>query len=159
MAEIISQSILDIIRSDHSRVMASLDELAARTPAVDVSNRFATVEKDLIGHMHAEEKIFYPRLERELRNSIETARSEHDQVRQMLRELKSMQMDDRWVARLESMRLAIKEHVVKEEGPLFDAAARMFSTAELFDLGRRFEEAKPKGLLGDIGTKIAEVLG
>jgi hypothetical protein len=77
----------------------------------------------------------------------------------MLRELERMQIDDRWVARLESMRLAIKEHVVKEEGPLFDAAVRMFSTDELYDLGRRFEEAKPKGLLGDISTKIAEVLG
>jgi hypothetical protein len=48
---------------------------------------------------------------------------------------------------------------VKEEGPLFDAAARMFPADELFDLGRRFEGAKPKGLLGDISTKNAEVIG
>jgi hemerythrin-like domain-containing protein len=139
--------------------MASLDELIAAPLAADGSNRMATVEKDLIGHMHAEEKIWYPRLERELRNLIATARAEHDQVRQMFRDLKGLRMDDRWIARIGSVRLAIKGHIVKEEGPLFDAAARMFTAAELLDLGRRFEEARPKGLIGDIGTRIAEVPG
>lgn len=159
MAETVTQSILDIIGTDHARLVVSLEELAARPPPADVSNRFASIERDLAGHMYAEEKIFYPRLERELRNSIATFRAEHDQVRQMLRELKGMRVDDRWFARLESMGLAIRDHVAKEEGPIFEAAARMFSTDELLDLGHRFVEAKPKGLLGDIGTTIAESFG
>jgi iron-sulfur cluster repair protein YtfE (RIC family) len=75
-----AQDILEMIKSDHEKTMSDLKRIMSRAGEVTKSKRneeFDRMHLELNGHMTAEEKIFYPALESEIREQISHAREEH----------------------------------------------------------------------------------
>ncbi|HWQ19320.1 MAG TPA: PRC-barrel domain-containing protein [Methanotrichaceae archaeon] len=137
--------VLDLIKMDHQKVLEAFNELekTAQTDVHTRNDKFSALKKDTVGHMEAEENVFYPALKNVIPDLVSRSYDEHSKARSALNDLEGMSKnDDRWLARLISARDLIVSHMQLEEGPVFDAARKAFNASELQNLASRFQEAK-----------------
>ena len=147
----LTPSITTMIRMDHTHVMALSHRYKADTSPdrkrALVSNACLALEV----HAQLEEEIFYPALRSVLSGdeTLDKSESEHERMRQLIRELRgsgngdTSPDDDKF---MELMRIVI-HHVADEETRLLPAAERLLSD-RLGQLGiemtrRRIELLKP----------------
>jgi len=73
----------------HQKTNEQLMELEKRIQGRPTSQHpvFPTMKKEVLGHMAAEERLLYPLLEREMRDKVQEAIKEHNEVRQHLEHL------------------------------------------------------------------------
>jgi hemerythrin-like domain-containing protein len=138
-----SETIVDHIKKDHQKTNEQLMELEKRVMGRKTSDDpvFAPMKKELLGHMAAEEKVLYPLLEKEMREKMQDAVREHDEVRTHLEHLSSGDMaDDEWARHLQMMKQGIQHHVQEEEGEILPAARRILGEEKLRELGSKFKE-------------------
>lgn len=139
-------SVVDIIKQDHQKTNENLMELEKRVQGRPTSQHpiFPTMKRELLGHMAAEEKLVYPLLETEMRQKIQEAIREHNEVRQHLQHLTAGNMpEDEWARRLQTMKQGIQHHVQVEESEVLPAAQRIVGDQRLRELGpvfKRMEE-------------------
>ena len=134
--------ILDIIRRDHEKVLGIIEDLdKSRAVARERERPFAELKKEITQHMDAEEKVFYPALERNERDDILEAIEEHNVTRTVSDEMDNTPVDsDRWKAKLKVLKELTEHHI--EEDKIFKEAGKDLSKDQLEDMGKRFEEAK-----------------
>ncbi len=138
-------NILDLIKSDHRRTLTSLGDLEATTTETPSTRNttWASAERDLLAHMQCEEDVFYPALVRIIEDEILEAVEEHNQIRTAAGDLDLTSPDDkRWMAKLKVIKENVKHHTEEEEGKIFDMANKAFSTEDLEDMAKRFQNAK-----------------
>jgi len=139
------ETIIDHIKMDHQKTMEHIAELEKRVQGRPSSDNpvFAPMKRELLGHMAAEEKLLYPVLEKEMKQQIQDAIKEHDEVRQHLEHLTAGSMpEDEWARHLQMMKQGIQHHVQEEEGNLLPAARRMLGEEKIRELGPEFERAE-----------------
>lgn len=146
---------LMLLARDHRLV----DGLFERLMALPLGQResreglFAQLLYELDAHASAEEKLFYPRLERDPGNKtlIAEAIAEHQSVKQLLAELSSSEFADLsqgsktgevWRGKLKALQDQVKHHVREEETQIFPRARQLMNEAELKALMVRIQEAK-----------------
>jgi hemerythrin superfamily protein len=128
------QSVVDVIKMDHQKVMEHIMELEKRVQGRPTSQHpvFPTLKKMLLGHMAAEEKLVYPLLEQEMRQKVQESIKEHNEVRQYLDRLTAGSMpEDEWARNLQMMK--------EEESQVLPAAQRIAGDQRLRDLGPEFK--------------------
>jgi hemerythrin superfamily protein len=134
----VAPSITDMIRADHSRVLATFHRYKADTAPATKQALVATICLALEVHAQAEEEIFYPAM-----SSVDSALvgkliPEHDKMRNLIGAVRGMdaaapQYDS---TVMELMREVI-HHVADEETVLLAEAERVLGE-RLSDLGARF---------------------
>jgi hemerythrin superfamily protein len=138
------QSVVDIIKMDHQKVNEHLMELEKRVQGRPSSQNpvFPTMKKMLLGHMAAEEKLVYPLLEQEMRQQVQDAIKEHNEVRQLLEKLSSGgdMPEDEWARHLQMMKQGIQHHVQEEESQMLPAAQQMLDANKLMQIGTQFKQ-------------------
>lgn len=137
------ESIVDHIKKDHQKTNEQIMELEKRVQGRQISENpvFAPMKKELLGHMAAEEKLLYPLLEKEMKQQVQDAIKEHDEVRKYLERLTSGRMpEDEWARHLQMMKQGIQHHVQEEEGTILPAAQRMLGDEKIRELGPQFEQ-------------------
>ncbi|WP_292492165.1 hemerythrin domain-containing protein [Methanoculleus sp. 10] len=143
------QNILDLLRREHAKVLAGLDELQ-RKGISDRAEKFNRMKNDLLPHMAGEERVFYPELDaRGLHDVTAVSRGEHKAVRALVDRLNGIPManEAEWVRAVPELREAMKNHIDREEKTVFPEARRTMDDAHLLYIGGRFEEAKGKAHL------------
>lgn len=138
-------SVVDIIKQDHQKTNENLMELEKRVQGRPTSQHpiFPTMKRELLGHMAAEEKLVYPLLETEMRQKIQEAIREHNEVRQHLQHLTAGNMpEDEWARHLQAMKQGIQHHVQVEESEVLPAAQRIVGDQRLRELGPVFKRMK-----------------
>ena len=143
------QNILDLLRREHAKVLAGLDELQ-RKGISDRADKFNRMKNELLPHMAGEERVFYPELEaRGLSDLMAVFRGEHKAVRAIVDRLNGIPMadEDDWVRVVPELREAMRNHIEREEKMVFSEARRTMDDALLLHIGGRFEEAKGKAHL------------
>ena len=113
-------------------------------------SRQATVGKmieALSKHAAIEEQVLYPavrdRVEGEQDDLVLEALEEHHLVKLTLRELESMpSTDERYKAKVTVLTESVRHHVEEEEKELFPDVRKLFSRAELVELGAQLRAAK-----------------
>ena len=161
LAQRLSPSATDLLRADHTRVVAVFHRYAAH-----LSPR---VKRGLVGsaclmlEMHAqiEEEIFYPQMRTASPALVEKSLPEHDEMRRLIAALRGMDAAapdyDETFFRLMH---AVLHHVADEESQLFPDAERLFPE-ELPRLGaemarRRLELGAPR--MGEMARSAARAL-
>lgn len=170
----LSPSITDMIRFDHSHVLVTFHQYTS-TARNKVKKALADTICDALEiHMTLEEEIFYPvmrRLDPE-EPMIIKAEPEHDEMRRLIRELRSCDAsDDRHDSVLHELMRDQMHHVADEETVLLPQAERSLTADRLNELGsamtrRRIELLKPKAgklakntAVGFSGSTTAIVVG
>ena len=142
------ESIVDHIKKDHQKTNEQLMELEKRVQGRPSSANpvFAPMKKELLGHMMAEEKLLYPLLEQEMKQQIQDAIKEHNEVREHLEHLTAGNMpEDEWARHLQMMKQGIQHHVQEEESKILPAAQRVLGDEKLRELGPQFEQMEKQG--------------
>jgi hemerythrin superfamily protein len=138
-----------LIRKDHKRV-EGLFKKFTRAKNSDARKRIAhQALEELEVHTKLEEEIFYPAVRRELHEEemLDEAQIDHDQAKQLIRELMTMNGEDHaFDEKFSELVECIQNHVEEEEGELLPAVED--SPMDLGECGDRMSERKQELLEG-----------
>ena len=161
-------SATQLIRRDHKKVEGLFDKFeqtktdGAKKRIVDQAIR------ELEIHAKLEEEIFYPAVRKQIgeEDLLDEAKQEHQQAKEMMRELKKIsdkggELDEKFSELMES----VKHHVEEEENELLPKVEQ--SEMDLADLGDQIlerkeelqEEMQPSGAKSKTGRKSAKSSG
>lgn len=139
--------IYEALSKDHRHFESLLDRLVTASKAGD--EQWKTIldqlRKDVIAHAHAEEAVFYNALRETDASKTLVAHSygEHAMAEGEIRTLGVAKMlDANWTALAEKVSKDLRHHIEEEESRVFDAARKVFDTAEAKQLGAAFERMK-----------------
>lgn len=159
--------IYDVLKKDHQKVLALLDQLIASESAGPEAwgNLVQQIRDELIPHARAEEAILYNSM-RDLdqaKDVVAHAYGEHVEAETVLRSLQvSEAANVTWVAAARKLRDSLQHHIVEEETKVFAAAQRVFSNEEATVMADAFMQMKPKvreqSFLGNTFDMIVNML-
>lgn len=139
-------NIFDLLKQDHKDVK-KLFKKAVDSERFD-SDSYNQIKKALKAHMAGEEKVFYPKLEKNSETRILTleAYEEHDLGKQIMNDIDmSDKNEEDWLfAKIKVLSEAIEMHVKDEENDLFKKAKNVLSHDDEHEIGRLFEQEKMK---------------
>jgi len=136
-----------LLSNDHRAV----EELFGRLSSPRHVNREETIDRliqELSAHAEIEEEIVYPAIRRKVeggRRLANHAEQEHQQVKQMLKQLERMDPDSREAdALLNELHQDVQAHVAEEEAPdgLFAQLRESLDDESLQELGSQVSEAR-----------------
>jgi iron-sulfur cluster repair protein YtfE (RIC family) len=143
------ETIYDILKAEHRQV-ADLTQQAMRDSSKE---SFLKIKAKLDPHMMGEEKLFYPLLEQksELRELVNHAYEEHNEIRSVLSELESMDpSSSNWISKLKELDETVSHHVEEEENKVFPEAQRVMSedkaqqiAQQYLDFSKTFKQQHP----------------
>jgi hypothetical protein len=155
---------LTLLRNDHRRV----DRLFAEHKQAAGNARrqkavFDEIQRELDVHSQIEEQIFYPALEggglaAPVREQLEEARAEHEEVKALLALLAGLAPEDAgYAVAFTKLVGGVRGHVAEEEGAMFPVAREFLGLPRLEELGQ--EMADLKAQLGpEIGPAVASAM-
>lgn len=135
------------LQRDHEAVKHLFEQLSSTT-TVDIQtrqNHLKELRKSLIEHSEAEDEVFYSTLRQhaEARTLMQESEQDHQRIETLLNELDHMTVSDpQWRAKLQSLKVAVEQHVHQEEGPVFAKARTLLTETQARELGERFDRAK-----------------
>jgi len=142
---------LTLLEQDHQKVKKIMGELE-KTTERGVKTReelFTKLVKELTVHEKIEEQIFYPAVKdaaktKKLEEIVAESFEEHHFVNVVIAEIQKTPYDaEEWAAKFSVMMENIEHHAFEEEeGEMFPKVRKIFSKAELEDLGAQMEELK-----------------
>jgi hemerythrin superfamily protein len=144
-----SSSATRLLRADHDRVR----ELFRRYP--EEGEGGAARKREIVGdlireltvHTRIEEEIFYPavldRREKKPEKIVRESFEEHKIVETLLEEISGTgPADKQFDAKVTVLKEMVEHHAREEEDELFPEAERLFSSAELDQMGAQMEDRK-----------------
>ena len=151
----LSPTITNMIRMDHTHVLAAFHQYQADTPPRVKKGLADNICLALEVHAQLEEEIFYPAL-REVSpdDVLDKAKPEHDQMREHIRRLKALQPGEpAFDATLLELMRTVMHHVADEETDLLPKAERLLA-GQLSDMGARMTKRRLE-LLGPRSGELA----
>jgi len=139
------------IHEDHEELKQIIEKLE-NTSSRSARNReslFGKLKEELIPHMKAEERVFYPALaeEKSAREKALEALEEHHVAEMLFKELDKMPKgEERWKAKLMVFKEVVSHHIKEEESTVFEKARSVFDEDQLEMLHENFQKNK-KSLL------------
>lgn len=146
MARIQATDILSLIEADHRKVEDLFSEMEM-AEGKKAQTCFEQIYRELTLHAKAEELVFYPALREfeETEEYIEEAEEEHNSVKILLEEMKSLKLNhSEFQTKLVHLQESVTHHVEEEEEEVFAAVREAFDEQQLQDLGEEFQSAKTK---------------
>ena len=134
----VSPSVTDMIRADHTRVLATFHRYKSDTSAATKAALVASIALMLEVHAQAEEEIFYPAM-----GSVDTALvgkliPEHDKMRELIATLRGMESSSpEYDSNVMALMREVIHHVADEETVLLPQAERVLGE-RLGELGAKF---------------------
>jgi hemerythrin superfamily protein len=142
---------LTLLEQDHQKVKKLMGEIE-KTTERGVKTReelFTKLVQELMVHEKIEEQIFYPAVKeaaktKKLEDIVTESFEEHHFVNVVIAEIKETPYDaEEWGAKFSVMMENIEHHAFEEEeGEMFPKVRKLFSKAELEELGAQMEELK-----------------
>ncbi|MBD2460882.1 hemerythrin domain-containing protein [Oscillatoria sp. FACHB-1407] len=145
MAKKKATDILSLIEADHRTAEKIFAEAEGAKGAKKMQECFDQLYKELNLHAYAEELVFYPAMQdhEETQEYIEEAEEEHNSVKILLEEMKSLEIGgSEFKTRMMHLKESIMHHVEEEESEIFEAVRGCMGEEELMELGQEFQAAK-----------------
>ncbi|HEX5731623.1 MAG TPA: hemerythrin domain-containing protein [Blastocatellia bacterium] len=138
---------IELLKQDHQEAAGMMDELeTADKGSLNITrDTFRRLKAALTLHTQIEEQVFYPALEQheETRDIIGEAHSEHNEVKEMLAEMATMNPgSDEFMDKLTELRDSVEHHVEEEEHEMFPKAEKVLGQSRLQEMGRQMEQIK-----------------
>lgn len=147
MADQQGMDILSLIETDHREVEDLFEQLEENAGSKKAEKIFSQIFSELSLHAHAEELVFYPAMQEyeKTKKYIEEAESEHNAVKILLEQMKSLKpSDSEFEVKFKHLKESVLHHVEEEENEIFEAVRECFDEQALVVLGKEFEQAKAK---------------
>ena len=142
-------TIYEALKTDHRKVQGLLEELVTLDEGGESrrSSLIGKIRDELIPHARAEEAVFYNSI-----RAVDTEKAiiahgyqEHVMAETLLRTLQvADKIDVGWQATAKKLKSALDHHISEEEGEIFTAAKKLFTTEEAEVIGDTFQKMKPK---------------
>ena len=142
---------ITLLEHDHQKVKKLMGEIE-KTTERGIKTRqelFSKLVEELTIHEKIEEQIFYPAVKdaaktKKLEEIVTESFEEHHFVNVVIAEIKETPFEaEEWAAKFSVMMENIEHHAFEEEeGEMFPKVRKIFSKAELEELGARMEELK-----------------
>jgi hemerythrin superfamily protein len=142
---------LTLLEQDHQKVKKLMGEIEKTTErAVKTREQlFTKLVEELTIHEKIEEQIFYPAVKeqaksKKLQEIVTESYEEHHFVNVVIAEIRETPYDaEEWAAKFKVMMENIEHHAFEEEeGEMFPKVRKIFSKAELEELGAAMEDLK-----------------
>ncbi len=130
-------TIYDILRTEHKQV-ADLLQQAMRDGSKET---FFKIKAKTDPHLAGEEKLFYPLLEQkeELRDLVNHAYEEHNQIKSISSELESMDAGNQnWTSKIKELNEAVTHHVQEEENKVFPQSQQVLGQDKAQDIAQQY---------------------
>ena len=151
MKDKFSPSITNMIRMDHTHVMATFHQYEPGTAPKTKQALVNTICVALEIHTQLEEEIFYPALRAisKDRNTVDKAPAEHEQIRELIARLRAMQPTDSYYDQTVMQLMRIVMHHLADEETILLPEAEIYLADRLGELGmqmtrRRLQLAAPR---------------
>jgi len=150
-----SPSITNMIRMDHTHVVAAFHQFQADTPARVKKGLADNICLALEVHAQLEEEIFYPALREVSPDEVlDRAKPEHDEIRQLVARLRGLHpTDPAFDQTVYDLMRAVLHHVADEETQLLPKAERLLA-GQLSEMGARMTRRRLE-LLGPRSGELA----
>ena len=138
---------LELLKQDHRKVKELFDQAKAAADDKQRKQSFDRIDTELTIHAHIEETVFYPEMQQyeELKDMVEEALQEHQEVTTLLDEIETMEPnDDEFQSSLKELMETVEHHVQEEEDEMFPQVHELCDEATLEKLGQQLESAKGK---------------
>lgn len=133
------ESIYDILSAEHRQV-ADLLQQAMRDGSKET---FFKIKAKTDPHLLGEEKLFYPVLQQkeELRDLVDHAFEEHNQIKSISSELESMDAGSQnWTSKVKELNETVTHHVQEEENKVFPEAQKVLSQDRAQEIAKQYME-------------------
>ena len=130
-------TIYDILMTEHKQV-ADLLQQAMRDGSKET---FFKIKAKTDPHLAGEEKLFYPELQQkdELRDLVNHAYEEHNQIKSISSELESMDAGSQnWASKIKELNEAVTHHVQEEETKVFPKAQQALGQYKAQDIAQQY---------------------
>ena len=130
-------TIYDILMTEHKQV-ADLLQQAMRDGSKET---FFKIKAKTDPHLAGEEKLFYPELQQkdELRDLVNHAYEEHNQIKSISSELESMDAGSQnWASKIKELNEAVTHHVQEEETKVFPKAQQALGQDKAQDIAQQY---------------------
>jgi len=138
---------LQLLRQDHQAVKDLFDQVDDAEDGKQRKRIFDQIDTQLNIHSHIEETVFYPEMRKieELKEMVEEALQEHQEVKTLLEEIEGLDPEgEEFSASLEELIENVEHHVAEEEDEMFPKVREQCDQAALDRLGDQLESAKGK---------------
>jgi hemerythrin-like domain-containing protein len=135
------------LKKDHEEVRSILEQLKATGNKAEKKREelFLKLKQEIKPHMEAEEKVFYPALQKKAHEKILESIEEHHAADVFLIELEKMgKTEDRWAAKLSVFKEIVEHHLEEEEGDIFKLADEAMDHDQMPAILKQFQEQKQK---------------
>lgn len=156
MLKKMSPSITNMIRMDHTHVVAAFHQYQVDTPVRVKKGLADNICLALEVHAQLEEEIFYPAL-REVapQEALDKAKPEHDQMRGLIARLRALQAGDpAFDQTMFDLMNTVLHHVADEETRLLPQAERLLGS-QLSEMGARMTRRR----MQLVGPRTGELAG
>lgn len=136
--------ILSLIETDHQEIRELFNQLLDNKTPKKSQKLFEQLYQEMALHAHAEETVFYPAMReyQETEKFLEEAEQEHNSVKILLEQMKSLKPnDEEFETKFTHLRDSMLHHVEEEENEIFPVV-RACMGDQLQSLGQEFQEAK-----------------
>ncbi len=143
------QELWQTLRKDHREVKGLLEKMK-ETSEDDYQERedlFQQFKREIVPHMRAEEKAFYPVLRQyeEVKEDAMEAMEEHHAAELIMVELEKLsKADEFWHPKLMVFKEMIRHHIQEEESKIFQDAEKAVPHEEMRTVLANFEKEKER---------------
>lgn len=137
---------ISYLKSEHNKFRRTLAAISKISTIQAKKTKFNAFCQELIRHETMEQKIFYPVLRKkpELRDIIKHLLSEEKSAAQAIKKFKKVHFNFMWDLRYYKFKHDVDHHAKEEEKELFPKVQKLFSKAELTNLGTKMRKFKAK---------------
>lgn len=115
-----------MLKADHQKVQDLFQQYLTATDTATKQEIATQVFIELETHSQLEEMVFYPAFEEETDDEgeelIEEARQDHEEVKQMIAELRGHDIDAEFEPKFRMLMESVQQHIQEEEGEMFPEA-------------------------------------
>jgi hemerythrin superfamily protein len=137
----------EILKKDHEEVKQLFSQI--EKGGANKEKLFSQIQQELKVHMDAEEKFFYPALEKhpEAKEKVLEGYEEHHVAKTAITEIaKVSPSNERWKAKVSVLKELIDHHVQEEEKELFKMAKKALDENEIKQITEKIQQQKKKAM-------------
>lgn len=142
--------IYNYLKKDHQLVADLMEQVIASQDLSQREELFVQIKMELTLHADTEEATFYKAIEdatrsKSVEEQIEHAHGEHDEVREYLEKLESLDIEsEEWIEQFGEFKHAVTHHVEEEEGEIFEKAKKYLDDKKAKELAKEMDDLKQK---------------
>lgn len=132
-------NIINLLKKEHEKVKNLLNETIENRD----TSKYPQIQKELRIHLEGEEYLLYTKTKDKATDLTLEAYEEHNLVKDKLRELDNLHIDDeRWIPKMKVVKDLVEHHVEEEEEEYFPKSEEILGSSQLDKLGQKYEDWK-----------------